>query len=328
MDNKIDIENNGLLNEIMQTIENNKSKEVFHMEHIRVINFPAMKMVRSEPLINMEVFEEFDKWWSKIDLSDYITPRDFIYVDEKKKCMYWLIAVPKGFEDNGKYELIDFPGGLYAVGTSKDADDDDKNRVKGIMRKWIADSGCFKESDNRYEMSHVCTPKIFKDKTGYHLMDLFIPIEAKDAFGYYIACEKRLSSPDGSKIVNLLAENRNNVIEISNPKSWAVVSYDLNEYKNQNITLSFSAEVKRTGAAGTLNWSINNSDYPAVGEVIDSAAENVWHKMSGTWTGVLTADYPFFFLGTYVNNSEQTIYHIDKFEINIASNKPTINFLQ
>ena len=149
------------------------------MENIRVINFPSMKMVSSGPITNAKELDEFDNWWSKIDMKDYITPRDFMYSDENNNCMIWLIAVPRRFADFGKYEVIDFPGGLYAVGTAKDGNEENMNRVKKMISQWVKDSGCFEETSERHGMAHVCTPKIFKEKMGYHLTDFFVPIIAK-----------------------------------------------------------------------------------------------------------------------------------------------------
>lgn len=152
---------------------------------IRVIYFSNMKMISSGPIRDMEAFNKFDNWWSSIDTKNYITPRDFLYFDEKQNAMIWLFAPPEYFENTSKYEYIDFPGGLYAVCSSKDGDGVDMDRIKTAMRKWIQDSGCFEESNEinelnkRYELGHVCTPPIFKEKMGYHLMDLFIPIVTK-----------------------------------------------------------------------------------------------------------------------------------------------------
>lgn len=142
-------------------------------------------MVRSGPITNMEEFDAFDKWWSNIDMKHYITPRDFMYHNVKQNFMEWLIAIPEGFRDTDKYEVFDFPGGLYAVGTAKDGDEQDMKRVKSIVSQWIKDSGCFEESTDendsceRYTLAHVCTPKIFKEKMGYHLTDFFIPLVVK-----------------------------------------------------------------------------------------------------------------------------------------------------
>lgn len=149
---------------------------------IRVINFPSMKMISSGPLKDMEAFDAFDNWWSNVDVQSYITPRDFMFFDEAAGSMVWLFAPPENFENTSQYDYIDFPGGLYVVCSSKDGDGVDMNEKKAAMRKWIHESGCFEESSEnndkhkRYELGHVCTPNVFKEKMGYHLMDLFIPI--------------------------------------------------------------------------------------------------------------------------------------------------------
>ncbi len=154
------------------------------MQNIRVINIPPLKVVSSGSITTMEELEAFDKWWSSIDAKHYITPRDFMCFNVKKNYMEWIFAIPEGHTDTGGYELADFPGGLYAVGTSKDSEYD-SNEAKEIIRKWVTDSKCFEVSKNendpveRYEMCHVTTPKIFKEKMGYHLSDIFVHIVVK-----------------------------------------------------------------------------------------------------------------------------------------------------
>ncbi|WMJ88557.1 GyrI-like domain-containing protein [Anaerocolumna sp. MB42-C2] len=153
------------------------------MQNIRIINIPQLKVVSSGAITNMEEFEAFDKWWSAIDVSHYITPRDFMWYNEKEEYMEWVFAVPDNYDNFDKYKLVDFPGGLYAVATSRDTDED-SNITKEQICKWVIESGCFElsteENDTtiRYTMAHVLTPKIFKDKMGYHLSDNFVPIIA------------------------------------------------------------------------------------------------------------------------------------------------------
>lgn len=154
------------------------------MQNIRVINIPPLKVVCSGSITTMDELKAFDNWWSSIDVKQYITPRDFMWYNAKKSYMEWIFAIPEGHADTGGYELMDFPGGLYAVGTAKDIEDD-FDEAKEIIHKWVADSKCFElssfENDTaeRYEMFHVITPKVFKDKVGYHLSDIFVPIVVK-----------------------------------------------------------------------------------------------------------------------------------------------------
>ena len=151
---------------------------------IRVIKLPKMKMVSSGAITNMKDFDTFDKWWSSIDMTNYITPRDFMQFNKQKNCMEWLFAIPNEFVETKPYEIIDFPGGLYVVGTAKDSEED-CDMVKKEVYEWVSKSDFFELADSRndtserYELAHVITPKIFKEKCGYHLSDLFIPIITK-----------------------------------------------------------------------------------------------------------------------------------------------------
>ena len=129
-----------------------------------------------------------------------------------------------------------------------------------------------------------------------------------------------LSSSVAYQIVNLTGESRTNVMKVTNlGGEWAVALYDLATYQNTSVTITFSADLKRVGAAGTLNWQINNDPgYPSVGTPINNAAANTWHAMSGTWTGIPTDANPSFYLSANSNNSASTTYYIDDFTITIT----------
>jgi hypothetical protein len=154
------------------------------MQNVRVIRIPELKVVSSGAITNMEELDTFDHWWSSIDAKQYITPRDFMWYNEKEKYMEWVFAIPENCKDYGGYQHVDFTGGLYAVLTSKDTDED-CNLAREEIRKWVSDSGCFvlstseNDSSIRYTMCHVITPKIFKENMGYHLTDNFVPIILK-----------------------------------------------------------------------------------------------------------------------------------------------------
>jgi endo-1,4-beta-xylanase len=127
-----------------------------------------------------------------------------------------------------------------------------------------------------------------------------------------------LSSSVAYQIVNLTGESRTDVMKVTNPGGYAVALYNLTAHKNSSVTITFSADVKRVGAAGALNWQVNNNDYPSVGTPINNAAAGTWHAMSGTWTGTPSDDNPSFYLSTYQNNSDSTTYYIDNFTITIT----------
>jgi len=71
----------------------------------------------------------------------------------------------------------------------------------------------------------------------------------KGSFNAYAANSyTSLSSSVNYQVVDLTSESRTDVLKVTNPGEWAVALYDLKKYKGQNITITFSAEIKRIGA--------------------------------------------------------------------------------
>jgi len=261
-----------------------------------------------------------------LEFFSMICPNDFAFCPNcGEKCEMkgqFIIGVEECVTaaDATPFEVIDFKGGLYAVVMSVDEDDEMHGNVNDAIQKWLETSG-FELDKARHGMSTMVSPSDeMKIALGYNQLDIYEPVKIRDN-----AADLKINpypviplwSPGDRQIVSLPDENRSNVIKIANPKNWAVVSHNLEQYKGKKITLTFSAEVKRVGAAGRLNWAVNNSDYPSVG-TIDNAPANVWHKTGGTWTGTLTAEHPSLFLDTWKNNSDNTVYYIDKFKIDIV----------
>ena len=126
-----------------------------------------------------------------------------------------------------------------------------------------------------------------------------------------------LTTPVSSyDVVDLPPDNKTNVMKVSPTDKWAIAEYSLSAYKGKEITITLSVNVKRTGKAGTLNWQINNSDYPSVA-TLSNAATGTWHSMSGTWTGTPSADYPSLYLNNDDKTSSGTTFYIDNFTITI-----------
>jgi ferredoxin len=130
------------------------------------------------------------------------------------------------------------------------------------------------------------------------------------------------------QLVDLPEENRKGVMRVANPIDWSVVHFDLAEYSEQVVTIKFSADVKRIGAAGSLRWQITNKNYPTVGTPVPNAAQNKWFTMSGEWTGTLEGEVPAIYLNTWRNNSEKTTYFIDNVALEIiAKGKKQVRIL-
>jgi len=112
---------------------------------VRIIELPACKMVTSGPLgEDPTAFERFHAWFAAYDQTraDQFYVRDFMWCSPDGN-FEWGYAVTDIPEDTGGFGVIDFPGGLYAVAVSVDADGKDHNRVYSGIQKWVRKSGCF-----------------------------------------------------------------------------------------------------------------------------------------------------------------------------------------
>lgn len=126
----------------------------------------------------------------------------------------------------------------------------------------------------------------------------------------------QLSVKGSFETVDLPEENRSGVLKIDHPGGWHVAFYPMGMYKHNEVTIRFSADVKRSGASGDLRWQVNCNHYPVVGNEIIGAETDTWYSMSGEWTGTLIHNRVFY-LSTYKNNSKNTTYYIDNFKIEI-----------
>ena len=157
---------------------------------VRIIELPACKMVTSGPAIGEDAFapggglDRFDKWFSEYDKQriDHFYPRDFMW-SPPGGGFQWGYAVDEIPADTNGLEVIDFPGGLYAVAISVDADGQDHDRVYNGILDWVSKSGCFvlDETDERRSMGNITSPQSVKNIMGYNQMDLYFPIAIKEA---------------------------------------------------------------------------------------------------------------------------------------------------
>jgi len=152
---------------------------------VRIVELPACKMVSSGRVGWDVAFEEngafakFEAWFAKYDKTraDAFYSRDFMWgTDDWGEWVYAVTQVPEGLDG---LEVIDFPGGLFAVANSVDGDNKDHNAVRKDMEVWVKNSGCFAVdvSDTRFRMGHVTTPPGAKKAMGYEQMDLYLPIK-------------------------------------------------------------------------------------------------------------------------------------------------------
>lgn len=157
-------------------------KKGANMKGIRIIELPDLRMATSGQKA-LEDMTEFNEWWSAVDKKrkDVLFPHDFMYYDEAAKKMVWNYALPPDMEDAGGFDIIDYPGGIYAASVSVDGDDTDGEQVYADIKEWVKSSGAFEpdERPGRYTMFHIITSDNVCDALGYRQLDIYVPIKKK-----------------------------------------------------------------------------------------------------------------------------------------------------
>jgi hypothetical protein len=139
-------------------------------------------------------------------------------------------------------------------------------------------------------------------------------LESKYTYNAAFVAEVYTQTPDNDGNIN-----RWEVWVACNANHRQPTKHDLRPYIGKQITVRFSAEVKRTKADGDLVWQINDGDkYPTVGEPIWKAENDVWHKMSGEWTGTVTNDNPFLYVQTWGGNADNAEYEMKDFSMDVT----------
>ena len=144
------------------------------MEYIRLQYFPACRMVTSgKGFFGDENFSRFEKLLAKEQrTSPY--PQDFLTGNEQ--WMEWLYLYRDGMDTFGM-DVIDFPGGLYAVVCGIDAQSNaaEMAAVAEFMEKYGL------ERDNsRPDMGNIVGNLETQAVLGYEQMDYWTPVKKKE----------------------------------------------------------------------------------------------------------------------------------------------------
>lgn len=120
------------------------------------------------------VLEGFDEWFSKLPREMY--PKDYLEFDDRGFVWYYMYS--EGMNVPESYEIVDFPGGLYAVVTARDNDGDAYRAAMEKLDAFVAENGFEKDSD-RVLLGNVITPPEAAAVLGYEQMDYYVPIKLK-----------------------------------------------------------------------------------------------------------------------------------------------------
>ncbi|GHU57686.1 hypothetical protein FACS189444_0170 [Spirochaetia bacterium] len=148
------------------------------MEAVRVYEIPDCKMVSSGiGMFGDKNFDHFNKWFSSLPRS--LFPKDFLFWDGvygESGGFHWLYMYEDGMNIPEEFKIIDFKGGLYAVVT--DIDQQDNSESQKEMKKFIEVHG-FEVDESRPELGNIITPPLANKTLGYNQMDYYTPIKVR-----------------------------------------------------------------------------------------------------------------------------------------------------
>lgn len=144
------------------------------MENVRIYEIPQCKMVSSEcGMFGEGKLERFNEWFSSFPRT--IFPNDFLWFDNEQGGLIWYYIYIDGMNISDDFNIIDFPGGLYAV--ASEIDGQDSAEVISVIKHFIKEKGCFEEDTSREYMGNIPTPTSAFNAMGYNQMDYYVPIK-------------------------------------------------------------------------------------------------------------------------------------------------------
>lgn len=141
------------------------------MQTVRVYEIPPCKMVSSGiGMFGEGKFGRFEEWFSAQPREMF--PRDFLFWDGEG--FHWLYCWREGMEVPVEFEILDFPGGLYAVSTGFDQETDKEAMTAGVD-SFLKEYGLIRDP-SRPELGHVITSPNAAAILGREQMDYWFPI--------------------------------------------------------------------------------------------------------------------------------------------------------
>lgn len=144
------------------------------MEYIRLQYFPACRMVTSgKGFFGDENFTRFEKLLA-MEQKNAPYPSDFLTGDEHG--MEWLYLYREGMDTLGM-EVVDFPGGLYAVVCGIDAQSNAAEMA--AVAEFMEQHGLVRD-DSRPDLGNIIGDARTQAVLGYEQMDYFTPVKKKE----------------------------------------------------------------------------------------------------------------------------------------------------
>ena len=118
--------------------------------------------------------DAFSNWMETLPRPMF--PQDFLWFDEERGGFVWYLMYHDGLVVPEAYELVDFPGGLYAVACGVDGESNEE--AMDAIRQFLREKSSFVEDPTRKQLGNVITPPAAEKALGYLQMDYYVPIKA------------------------------------------------------------------------------------------------------------------------------------------------------
>jgi len=146
------------------------------MQPIRILDMPPCRMIASPVgMFGEPALEAFSDWLARQPRT--LHPRDYLLWDDSDPVhpgFRWLYESSEGMALPEGAEVLDFPGGLYAVAVDIDQRTD-KPALDAAVAAFLAAHG-FDADPARRELGRIITPPQVRHRLGYEQMEYWYPI--------------------------------------------------------------------------------------------------------------------------------------------------------
>lgn len=149
------------------------------MHCIRIYEMPDCQMVSSGiGMFGEDTIDRFDEWFSTLPRG--LFPKDYLtsVVNGEEFGFVWMYQYEEGMAVPEEFEIIDFPGGLYAVATDQD-NGTDAEAMAAAVDEFLQTYGLDRDF-SRSELGNVITPPQAAEVLGFQQMDYYFPIRIKE----------------------------------------------------------------------------------------------------------------------------------------------------
>lgn len=146
------------------------------MQPIRIYDMPPCRMVASPVgMFGEPALDAFTAWMEMQPRS--LFPRDYLAWDDSDPAhpgFRWYYQYENGMALPEGAEVVEFPGGMYAVATGIDQRTD-KTAMDAAAVKFLLENGLMIDPDRR-ELGNIITSPVVKEVIGYEQMDYYYPV--------------------------------------------------------------------------------------------------------------------------------------------------------